>query len=72
MKEWISVKVKTPEVVKGSIYSADVLGYDDSWGYMYLAVYIPKEKKWLFSNEAPNGVEIDITHWMDLPDAPHE
>jgi hypothetical protein len=66
----ISVKEKTPEAMKGDIYSRDVLAYDDDSEYFYIAVYVPHEKLWVTDNDTFDGRVLKVTHWMDLPPIP--
>jgi hypothetical protein len=66
----ISVKDKTPEAMKGDIYSEDVLAFDEDSEYFYIAVYVPHKKQWLQEQDTPCGPIFKVTHWMDLPPIP--
>jgi len=58
--EWISVKDRLPED------GEDVLFYYD---YISIGWY---EDEWFYDSEDKFSAELDITHWMPLPESPNE
>lgn len=64
MTEWIKVEERLPEEYK------KVIGYSKGWKDVE-ACYLSdiKDMEWRYND----GCEFpEVTHWMDMPEAPHD
>lgn len=69
MQQWISVKDKLPEewIDDDDNTYINYLIYMPYFKAADVGVYNDDEESWLF-----RGIEVKVSHWMPLPDAPKE
>lgn len=72
--EWISVKDKLPEYKKGCTQIVIVSGYEDGEKYVHYAEIHAYGKSIESSDifSIPGWSDMNVTHWMPLPDKPTE
>lgn len=69
MQQWISVKDRRPEewIDDDNNTYINYLIYMPYFKAVGVGIYNDDEESWLF-----RGVEVKVSHWMPLPDAPKE
>ena len=79
--KWISAKDRLPEKNVNVLIHAYVVGIGSKkvWKKNYYVAYVYSSEEWVIDCECVGGeswaidrIEIEITHWMPLPEPPED